>query len=67
MHININKEPNLDYFYDENIEIRSSQKSKKSIKTLKSSRGIVNKWKKDEDDKEIVDLLRKSIDSKSKK
>jgi hypothetical protein len=40
----------------------NSQRSRKSIKNLKqSSRSLTNKWKKDEEDHEIVELLKKSI------
>lgn len=39
-----------------------SQNSRKSIKALKqSSKGLTNKWKKDEEDKEIVNMLKESI------
>lgn len=45
----------------------NSQRSRKSIKMLKqSSKNITNKWKKDEEDHEIVELLAESIRSPTK-
>ncbi len=42
-----------------------SQTSKKSIKALKqNSKGLTNKWKNDEEDKEFVDMLKESIEAK---
>lgn len=70
IHINILKEaerqPNLDYFHDDqlNEEIRQSAKSKKSSKNPKHAKGLTNTWKKDKDDEEIVELLKKSISQK---
>jgi hypothetical protein len=62
------KPANLDYFdevddldFDDEM-LLNSQKSRKSIKTLKqSSKGFTNKWRKDGDETEIVEMLKKSI------
>lgn len=58
----------MDYFDDIDIEnemLLKSQNSKKSIKALKqSSKGLTNKWKTGEEDKETLNMLKESIEAK---
>jgi hypothetical protein len=66
--VRVEEESKLDYFDDidlDNEMLLKSQQSKKSIKALKqSSKGLTNKWKKDEEDKEFVNMLKESIEDK---